>query len=201
MIEKQLDYFAIDDAFGGSQAWFRNIVMNIGGCAAATACDSCIYFGRTFGRPNLYPYDLWNLTKEDYIRFSQKMKPYIRPRVRGVHKLEWYMEGMNQYLDDVNEKIEMEGFSGNYTYEEAESLIRQQIDRGYPIPYLLLNHQDKETFKDFIWHWFLTVGYREQDGRFFITVATYGQATWFPLKELWDTGHEEKGGLIYYKNL
>lgn len=201
MIEKQLDYFTIDDAFGGSQAWFRNIVMNIGGCAAATACDSCIYFGRTFDRPNLYPFDLWNLTKEDYIRFSQKMKPYIRPRVRGVHKLEWYIEGMNQYLGDVNEKIEMGGFSGNHTYEEAESLIRQQIDRGYPIPYLLLYHQDKETFKDFIWHWFLTVGYREQDGRFFITVATYGQAIEFPLKELWDTGHEEKGGLIYYKNL
>jgi len=200
-MEKQLDYFTIDDAFGGSQAWFRNIVMNIGGCAAATACDSCIYFGRMFDRPKLYPYDLWNLTKEDYVSFSQKMKPYIRPRVKGVHKLEWYIDGLNRYLDDVGESIRMEGFSGEHSYEEARALVIQQIDKGYPIPCLLLHHQDKEQFKDFIWHWFLFVGYRERGNELIITIATYGQATEFSLRELWNTGNEEKGGLIYYRDL
>lgn len=29
-----------------------------------------------------------------------------------------------------------------------------------------------------------------------ITVATYGKASIFRLKDLWDTGYEEKGGLI-----
>ena len=33
----------IDGAVGGSQEWFTNVVMYIGGCAAATACDCCIY--------------------------------------------------------------------------------------------------------------------------------------------------------------
>ena len=48
-MEKLLNYFTIDDAFGGNQDWFTNIVMHIGGCAAATACDSCIYFAKYMG--------------------------------------------------------------------------------------------------------------------------------------------------------
>ncbi len=31
-----LDYFMIDGEVGGNQDWFRNVVMHIGGCAAAT---------------------------------------------------------------------------------------------------------------------------------------------------------------------
>ena len=45
-MKKQLDYFEIEGEFGGNQDWFTNVVMHIGGCAAATACDSCIYFAR-----------------------------------------------------------------------------------------------------------------------------------------------------------
>ena len=41
-----LDYFMIDGEVGGNQDWFRNVVMHIGGCAAATACDCCIYFAK-----------------------------------------------------------------------------------------------------------------------------------------------------------
>lgn len=73
-MEKLLDYFTIDDEFGGNQDWFTNIVMHIGGCAAATACDSCIYFAKHKGMESLYPYDINHLNKEDYKRFSQIMK-------------------------------------------------------------------------------------------------------------------------------
>ena len=44
-----LDYFIIDGEVGGNQDWFRNVVMHIGGCAAATACDCCIYFAKYKG--------------------------------------------------------------------------------------------------------------------------------------------------------
>ena len=51
-----LDYFIIDGEVGGNQDWFRNVVMHIGGCAAATACDCCIYFAKYKGKKNLYPF-------------------------------------------------------------------------------------------------------------------------------------------------
>ena len=140
-MEKELDYFEIDGEFGGNQDWFRNVVMKMGGCAAATACDSCIYFSMHQGKEKLYPFDISNVTKEEYIRFAMKMKPYIRPRVGGVRKLSMYIEGFQKYLEDQGEEhLIMEAFSGEHTAEEAEVLLKTQLDNGYPVPCLLLKH-------------------------------------------------------------
>lgn len=136
-MEKELDYFSIEGVVGGNQEWFRNVVMYMGGCAAATACDCCIYFALRNGLKNLYPFDIENLNKEDYIRFGMRMKPYIRPRVGGVKKLSMFIEGFGAYLADMAETegtasdnskaklgeegfaYRMEGFSGKHTVEEA----------------------------------------------------------------------------------
>ena len=91
----------------------------------------------------------------------------------------------------------MEEFDGSHTHEEAAALIKGQIDAGFPIPYLMLRHTNPE-YKDFVWHWFLCYGYEEKEDDFLITVATYGEATTFSLKDLWNTGYDEKGGLIRY---
>jgi len=193
-----LDYFEIEGEVGGNQDWFRNLVMKMGGCGAATACDSCIYFALHQGKTHLYPYDVNALTKEAYIQFSQKMKPYIRPRVGGVRELSMYIDGFRDYLHDQGEShLHMEGFSGKHSLEDAKVFIKKQIDEGYPVPYLMLRHHD-EKFKDFIWHWFLLYGYEETDTDFLITVATYGESTTMSLAELWDTQEEDKGGLIGY---
>ena len=103
-MNKVLDYFSIEGAVGGSQEWFRNVVMYIGGCAAATACDCCIYLALHRGLTKLYPYDVHKLTKKDYINFSMKMKPFLKPRVNGVNKLWMFTEGLGNYLSDVGEQ-------------------------------------------------------------------------------------------------
>ena len=197
-MKKILDYFTIDGEIGGNQDWFRNIVMHVGGCAAATACDSCIYFALHQGQRHLYPFDVQNLEKEDYIQFSMKMKPYIKPRAGGVKKLSMFIDGFSNYLKDVGDtRLEMEEFAGEHTHQEAAALIKEQIDAGFPVPYLMLRHTDPE-YKDFVWQWFLCYGYEETESDILITVATYGEASTFSLKDLWNTGYEEKGGLIRY---
>ena len=120
-----LDYFMIDGEVGGNQDWFRNVVMHIGGCAAATACDCCIYFAKYKGKKNLYPFDAENLSKEDYIQFSMKMKRYLRPRMSGVNKLWMYTEGFGKYLEDIGEKVEFKEFSGEHTAREAAVFIKK----------------------------------------------------------------------------
>lgn len=200
-MKKQLPYFEIEGEFGGNQDWFTNVVMHVGGCAAATACDSCIYFALHKGQEELYPYDIHALTKEDYKAFSMKMKPYLKPRRGGVDELSIYIEGFQKYLSDIGMGIDMEAFSGTHSFAEAKKAVMYQIDSGYPIPYLLLRHQDKEQFKDFIWHWFLLVGYEEKEDSddILVTTATYGEGFVFSLQEMWDTGCEKKGGMILYK--
>ena len=191
-----LDYFTIEGAVGGSQEWFKNVVMYIGGCAAATACDCCIYLALSRGMTKLYPYDVHALTKKDYIDFSMKMKPYLKPRVNGVNKLYMFTEGFGRYLEDVGEqRIEMDELPGTRSVREAEEFVRAHIDGGCPVPWLMLRHK-KARYKDFVWHWFLCYGYEESADGLRITVATYGASHTLPLRDLWDTGYEEKGGLI-----
>ena len=195
-MKKILDYFSIEGAVGGNQEWFKNVVMYIGGCAAATACDCCIYLALRRGMTQLYPYDVHALTKQDYIDFSMKMKPYLRPRVNGVNKLWMFTEGFGNYLKDIGgDGLKMRELSGKEELRTAECFIRDQIDRGYPVPYLMLRHRNA-YYKDFVWHWFLCYGYEERQDGLWITVATYGESYTFQLKDLWDTGYEERGGLI-----
>ena len=195
-MKKILDYFSVDGAVGGSQEWFKNVVMYIGGCAAATACDCCIYFALRKGMEHLYPYDVHRLCREDYVDFSMKMKPYLKPRVNGVNKLYLFREGFGAYLKDVGEhKIHMEELAGEESYERAAAFIRSHINRDTPVPYLMLRHK-KACYKDFVWHWFLCYGYEERPDGMWVTVATYGNSFTFSLRDLWDTGYREKGGLI-----
>ncbi len=200
-MNRQLDYFHIEGEFGGNQDWFTNIVMHIGGCAAATACDSCIYFALRGGRRELYPYDVHDLNKQDYKSFSMRMKPYLKPRKGGVDKLDIYIQGFNSYLSDIGSHIGMKAFPGEESFEKAGEFVKEQLDKGYPVPYLLLRHQNREKFNDFIWHWFLLVGYEETGDDLLVTTATYGEALVFSLKEMWDTGYEQKGGMIGYSGI
>lgn len=191
-----MDYFSIDGAVGGNQDWFKNVVMHIGGCAAATACDCCIYLALRRGMTHLYPGDVNSLTKQDYIDFSMKMKPYLKPRINGVNKLWMFTEGFENYLSDVGERrLHMEELPGTEDAHTAGVFIKRQIDSGFPVPYLMLRHRD-ERYKDFVWHWFLCYGYEEREKELWIRTATYGQSAQLPLRELWDTGYDEKGGLI-----
>ena len=107
-----------------------------------------------------------------------------------------FTEGFGSYLSDMGEhSLRMEEFPGTEDYRSAETFIRRQIDSGYPVPYLMLRHK-KAYYKDFVWHWFLCYGYEERRDGMWIAVATYGKASIFRLKDLWDTGYEEKGGLV-----
>lgn len=195
-MKKELPYFKIENAYGGNQSWFRDPFMNLGGCAAATACDTCIYLAKYKEKKKLYPGDTENFTKEDYLQFSKLMKPYLHPRIEGIKNLKIFKEGFDKYLQDRKEKnFKLEEFSGELPFDRAKNAIRKQIDQEIPVPYLLLKHQNY-NFRFYVWHWFLVVGYEEYNEEFFIKVATYGDYRWLSLKDLMDTGNREKGGFI-----
>lgn len=195
-MRKELPYFMIDGSYGGNQDWFRDMTMHMGGCAAASACDVCINLALHKEKGNLYPYNIQELNKEDYIRFAMVMKPYLKPRFEGIKTLRIFIDGFQKYLEDIGEQnLIMEEFPGEWPEEKAKNEIRKQIDQGMPIPYLLLRHKNV-NMKDFVWHWFLLTGYEEFENDFYVRTATYGNFSWFSLSELWDTGYKEKGGMV-----
>ena len=196
---QELDYFNIDKGYGGNQRWMRDWWMHIGGCAALTTCDALIYCALHKGKPEYYPYDLKNITKKDYKKFGMSMKLYLQPRMGGIKELDTFIKGARYYMEDSEIcDLNVYGLEGTEPFESARDGIRNNIDAGMPVAYLMLKHHDKK-FDFFEWHWFLVNGYEEKEDGFYIKVATYGAAHWLKLDELWDTGFEEKGGLVLFE--
>lgn len=197
-IKKILPHFHIGESLGGQQEWYSRCTdfgMHVGGCAAITACDCAIVLEKNFGLRGLYPFDLQNLTREDYLRFGKIMEPYLYPRWSGVDKLEIYLDGFGRFLRDRGADVKLSGWSGENNFDDTQEKICSQIDAGLPLPCLTLNHQATEL-QDYVWHWFILNGYELRGEKFFVQAVTYGVGKWFDFATLWNTGFERKGGLI-----
>ena len=198
-MKRELEHFYIGDSYGGNQDWFPTFMMRIGGCGAETACDSSVYFSLYRGLTKIAPENAKELTREEYVRFAYRMKPYLSPRRTGIDRLDIYIDGYGRYLRDCGEtRLTMTPFDGREPYEAARNAIVRQIDRGYPVPTLVLNHRMK-AFRDYVWHWFLINGYDGSDSAFLVRTVTYGKPEWVNFAELWDTRYERRGGLVLYE--
>lgn len=197
-MREELPYFYIGNSYGGNQDWFSSFMMRKGGCAAETLCDSCIYFARYFGRTHLYPFEAQSVTKEEYVRFSKIVEPYLKPRMQGIDTLEIYMEGVSKYFENAGEKeLTTEPLYGDRSCEEAWKALVSQIQKGYPVPCLVLHHKSPEL-KEYVWHWFMLTGYEAVEDITLVKAVTYSEFEWLDFNALWDSGHKKKGGLILY---
>ena len=199
----ELPHFMIGDSYGGNQDWFRTIFMRIGGCGAETACDSSLYLALHRGIRAAYPFDMENLTREDYVDFAHRMEKYLWPRMTGIDRLEIFAEGYGKYLRDRGiTSITMNMLDGTEPYEKAAEAVREQIDAGLPIPTLILQHRNK-ALDDYTWHWFLLNGYDLPDAAGLngmrVKAVTYSEFQWLDLSALWDTGYRRRGGLILFR--
>ena len=170
---KELDYFWVGEEYGGRQSLLPDMVMRFAGCAAVTACDSLIYM-------TLYK-NLKNL-------------------LMGINRLEIFVAAFKKFLKEHGTFfLDVLPWSGDHGEQDTVNTIRQQIDRGFLIPYLLLHHKNP-NFENYEWHWFLLTGYDEKpDGRFMVKAVTYGAYEWLDFAKLWNTGYDRKGGLILFK--
>ncbi len=196
-MRKELPHFRLGLSYGGNQDWFREPMMRLGGCAAQTVCEMSIYLDLYKGT-RLYPFDVNNLSKSDYIKFASIVKPYLRPRMRGIDRLDIYIDGFSQFLKDRSCCLTVSGFEGTEDVEAAQNIVKSQLDSGIPVPYLLLHHSDRE-YKDYEWHWFLLNGYEEYEDAFFVKAVTYGEFQWLDFQRLWNTSVSPKGGFIVIK--
>ena len=197
-MKRELEHFHIGGSYGGNQDWFPTFMMRIGGCGAETACDSSVYFALRRGLTKIAPENVEGLTREKYVRFAYEMKPYLSPRMTGIDRLEIYIDGYAQYLHERGEtRLSMTPLNGTEPYELARETIIRQIDQGYPVPTLILNHRNK-AFHDYVWHWFLINGYDITGDTFLVKAVTYSKYEWLNLREFWDTGYERRGGFVLY---
>ena len=197
---KELDYFWVGEEYGGRQSLLPDVIMRFAGCAAVTACDSLIYMTLYKNLKNLCPFSTDQLRGRDYVAFFKTVKPYLRPRLMGINRLEIFVAAFKKFLKEHGTFfLDLLPWSGDHDEQNTVETIKQQIDRGFLIPYLLLHHKNP-NFENYEWHWFLLTGYDEKpDGRFLVKAVTYGAYEWLDFAKLWNTGYDRKGGLILFK--
>lgn len=197
---KELDFFWVGEEYGGRQSLLPDMIMRFAGCAAVTACDSLIYMTLYKNLKNLCPFSTDQLRGRDYVAFFKTVKPYLRPRLMGINRLEIFVAAFKKFLKEHGTFfLDVMPWSGDHDEQDTVNTIRQQIDRGFLIPYLLLHHKNP-NFENYEWHWFLLTGYDEKpDGRFMVKAVTYGAYEWLDFAKLWNTGYDRKGGLILFK--
>ncbi|MBQ7740878.1 MAG: hypothetical protein IJT65_06580 [Eubacterium sp.] len=193
-MKKELDYFNIGYSYGGNQEWFNTFFMKIGGCAAETAIELCIYLDK-YRNTKLCPFDADNITKKDYIRFGDIMKPYLHPRFQGIDTLSIYTEGFGKYLRDVKGSVKFDTVEGTEDYSKAEKMIIKSIDNALPVAFLMLNNKNRK-YKDYFWHWFIINGYNKTDNDLLVKAVNYSTFEWLSLSELWNSGYERRGGIV-----
>lgn len=202
MRRRELEHFYIGNSYGGNQGWFRSFMMRIGGCGAETACDSSLYFALNLGIEGIYPFDVHRISKRDYVDFAHIMEKYLWPRMSGIDRTEIFVDGYAKYLRDGGvDSVSMTTLEGTEPYEAAAEAVMRQIDAGYPVPTLILNHRDRK-YADYNWHWFLINGYEVSDDQSTVVVkaVTYSSYEWLDLRRLWDTGHIRRGGLVLFSS-
>ena len=203
-MRRVLEHFWVDGSYGWNQDWFTDLFMRLGGCAAVTACDSCVYFALRRGMGRLVPFDAAaadpkKVSRGDYLKLARKMKPHLHPRMRGIDRLEIYQDGMGAYLREVGETgLTVGALHGDALSSEAEQQVVAQIDNHCPIPFLTLRHKDP-ALNFYEWHWYLLMGYDRQSDATLVQAVTYGHTRWMDLRNLWDTGFEERGGMILFQ--
>ena len=199
---KELDYFWVGEEYGGRQSLLPDMIMRFAGCAAVTACDSLIYMTLYKNLKNLCPFSTDQLRGRDYVAFFKTVKPYLRPRLMGINRLEIFVAAFKKFLKEHGTFfLDVLPWSGDHDEQNTVETIKQQIDRGFLIPYLLLHHKNP-NFENYEWHWFLLTGYDEKpDGRFLVKAVTYGAYEWLDFAKLWNTGYARKGGLILFKEI
>lgn len=198
----ELPYFNVGKNYGGNQNWMMDPWMHLGGCAALTTCDAFIYMAMYKGRSDLYQLkknDQRILDRREYSKFAMSVKLYLEPRRTGLKDLKTYTDGVELYLEDTQVKdVILKTVDGHSDYEKAEKAVKKSLDDGRPFAYLMLKHKDKK-FDFFAWHWFLINGYEEREDGFYIKAATYGKAHWLNMEKLWDTGYDNRGGIVFFE--
>lgn len=197
-MRKELPHYRIGSSYGGNQEFFDGFMMKIGGCAAETAMECCIYLDKYCGT-HLCPMDTAHITLDEYKKIAQIMKPYLHPRMSGIDKLSIYLEGFGAYLKERNCPLTLEGVEGDTDITEAKRLLVAQIENDLPVPYLCLNHNNRR-FKEYEWHWFLINGYEQFEDKLMVKAVTYSTFEWLDFDELWNTQRSRKGGFILMRN-
>ena len=196
MAVKELKFVNIEGMYGGNQYRFTHPRMYRGGCSTVAACHASICLAELKPEKSaLSPLHGLNVTDEEFTDFAKEMFKYVYPQKRGIDSVQLFEEAYLNYVKTTGVEVLMHSLSGQAKFEDARDFIKNHIDNGITVQYLLLHHSNKE-FSEIEWHWFTVTGYEENGDDFSIIYSTWAERRTADLKALWNIGVDEYGGLL-----
>jgi hypothetical protein len=196
-MKRELPFLLIDDRYGGDQQRFAHPMMRRGGCSTVCACHAAACLAaKDPDRRALCPFPGLQVSEALFERFAEDMFVYVHPGFRGMPKTSLFEAAFSRYAASRGAPVCFDDLQGDAPYEAAARFVREHIDAGLTIQFLLLKHRHPE-FADMEWHWFTLTGYEERnDGGMTVVYADEGRRFTADLARLWDTGQCERGGML-----
>lgn len=177
---------------GYNQDWYPERWQRLAGCGPTTGAVILSYIeGARTGQ--------WPQTVEAAREKMLAFWPYATPRMHGLYKVRWLMEGLNACLADraMAGKADMLNIPilrpFRPTAEEAARFIRQGLLEDAPLGFLDLHNGGDAAICS--WHWMPLVGLDDEGGRYTAEVLDEGRRITFDFTR-WLKASAFGGGLV-----
>lgn len=188
----ELPFITVAGHYGGDQYKYPRARMRLGGCSTVCACHAATLIALNDpDRAGLSPLKALDVTRKDFNAFGVTMFKYVYPGFRGMPETAIFEKSFSEYADSVGIKVSYSSLQGDASYEEARAFIEEALSSGKYVQFLLLKHKNK-IFDDIEWHWFTVTGINDDT----IIFSSFGERCEAQLSLLWDTGFDEKGGML-----
>jgi len=178
--------------YGLDQEWYEDKFRRLAGCGPVTAATTLMYIGkREGGLP-----DYVNSDMEKILFMLNDVWQYVRPGVKGLHKVENYVRGVNKLCKNYGVGWECRHIkvSKNTPVAHAAAFIESGISNDSPVAFLNLHKGDVAAFDS--WHWFALTGIRMEDGKYILNGVDEGRKLEFDL-DRWIATTKKGGGFAY----
>ncbi len=174
---------------GYDQDWYPQKRQQLAGCGPTAGSAMAAYTRRKFLNEETN-------TKEEAEQQMLEIWRYATPRMHGLYKTRWLMEGMNQYFEEHRLPAKAEALSIPSIHllapklERVKTFIEEGLSSDWPVGFLNL-HSGGEPIP-YHWHWMIILKIDEVDGKPVCTLVDEGKTHDFNL-EAW-LAHTRFGG-------
>ena len=150
-------------AYGGNQEWFPDLWARQAGCGSVTGANMAACF--SLNRPeysSLAPDCQPVMAKADYLSLMQEMYRRMKPGLMGYPYPAKLARAFSAYSKEKGLSLAPHVVCSWKDWKEGYALVKQSLDSGSPVGFLILAHRAPELKED-IWHWITICGYGEAE--------------------------------------
>ena len=169
MIVKELKVPMIQDedghiiGYGGNQDWFPDKWARQAGCGSVAASNIAACFSLNCqGFEALAPNAREQMGKEEFLSLMQEMYSRMKPGLMGYPYPAKLGKAFAAYAKEREIDLTPRAVCRWKDWEEGYRLVKDSIDGGTAVGFLILAHRAPELKED-IWHWITICGYEEPE--------------------------------------